>query len=80
MKRSNCAEEQLRAAVSDYLEILDERIAWVTAQISEAVALDDELRIRALRAELVDLDGLYQCTESSGDWASEYRFRSEYAS
>ena len=57
------------STVSDYLTALDERMAQVAADISAAVAAEDEDRIRGLRAELLDLDGLYHLTESTTDWA-----------
>ena len=61
---------QLMGAVSDYLTALDVRIAEVSAGIAAARAANDEDRIRALRAELLDLDGLYHLTEDTTDWSA----------
>jgi hypothetical protein len=78
MKTKDTPCIQLMGAVSDYLTALDERIAQVAADISAAVADEDEDRVRALRAELLDLDGLYNLTEGSTDWSAERLFRREY--
>lgn len=69
---------QLRTAVADYLDTLDDRIAEVQSQIAAACTTDDEDRVRALRDELRDLNDLYDQTEDGTEWRAERAFRAEY--